>query len=260
MPRRKPGLGEFSEPQHYVDVTLSEDRLNGSGRLVGKVGERTATLRNIVADIKKDGKCFLTESTLFYAAQVLGAAYFERLKRGFAVDVLGLGKLYHALDGTFVSNHDAPSKRPKIVPRFTPSKAVAAACKKLKCRNLYESDVSPKIYAVEGFPRGADGEVAARSLVTISGRNIKVAGEGAGVFFVPKTGGEAVAVPPEKIWKNFPLSLEFYVPDSVTPGAYDLEVRTRWSRSGRVKKEMCCATVDIVVMEERRGKRRDGRT
>lgn len=253
MPRRKPGLGEFSEPQYYVDVTLSEDRLNGSGRLVGKVSERTASLRNIIADIKKDNKCFLTESTLFYAAQVLGAAYFERLRRGFAVDVLGLGKIYHALDGTFVSDHDVPSKRPKIVPRFTPSKVLAAACKKLKCRNLYESDVSPKIYAVEDFPRGTDGEVAAQSLIMVSGKNIKVAGEGAGVFFVPKAGGEEVAIPPEKIWKNFPRSLEFYIPESVTPGAYDLEVRTRWSRSGRVKKEICCAAAEIVVTEGRRG-------
>ncbi|MDE7292152.1 MAG: hypothetical protein K2N58_08920 [Treponemataceae bacterium] len=39
MPRRKPEIGEFPEPQYYVDVTLSEDRLNGSGRLVGKVRE-----------------------------------------------------------------------------------------------------------------------------------------------------------------------------------------------------------------------------
>lgn len=130
---------------------------------------------------------------------------------------------------------------------------MAAACKKLKCRNLYESDVSPKIYAVEDFPHGADGEVAAQSLVKVSGKNIKVVGEGAGVFFVPKAGGEAVAIPPEKIWKNFPQSLEFYIPNDVMPGAYDLEVRTRWSRSGRVKKDMCRAAAEIVVTEERRG-------
>ena len=253
MPRRKPEIGKFIEPQYYVDVTLSEDRLNGSGRLVGKVSERTVSLRNIIADIKKNHKCFLTEETLFYAAQTLGEAYFERLRRGFAVDVLGLGKIYHALDGTFVSQHDVPSKRPKIVPRFTPSKVVAAACKKLKCMNLYESDVSPKIYTVETFPRGANGEVAVRSLIKVSGRNIKVAGEGAGVFFVPKTDGETVAVPPEKIWKNFPQSLEFHIPNDVMPGTYDLEVRTRWSRSGRVKNEMCCAAAEIVVTEERRG-------
>ena len=252
MPRRKPDILEVIEPQYYVDVVLSEDRLNGSGRLVGKVNERTANIRNIIADIKKDRKCIMSEDTLFYAAQVLGAAYFERFRRGFAVDVLGLGKLYHALDGTFVSDHDVPSKRPKIVPRFTPSKAVAAGCEKLKCRNLYKSDVSPRIYAVEGFPHGADGEVAAQSLVMVSGSNIKVAGEGAGVFFVPKAGGEAVAIPPEKIWKNFPRSLEFCVPDDVTPGAYDLEIRTRWSRSGRVKKEMCCASAEIVVTGKRR--------
>ena len=253
MPRRKPEIGEFPEPQYYVDVTLSEDRLNGSGRLVGKVRERTVSIRNIIADIKRDQKCFLTEDTLFYAAQALGTAYFERLRRGFAVDVLGLGKIYHALDGTFVSKCDVPSKRPKIVPRFTPSKVVAAVCRKLKCRNLYESDVSPKIYAVEDFPRGANGEVAERSLIKVSGRNIKIAGEGAGVFFVPKTGGETVAVPPEKIWKNFPQSLEFHIPNDVMPGAYDLEVRTRWSRSGRVKKKMCHATAEIVVTEKRRG-------
>lgn len=251
MPRRKPGIGEFPEPQYYVDVTLSEDHLNGSGRLVGKVSERTASLRNIIADIRKDGTCFLSDDTLFYAAQVLGAAYLERLRRGFAVDVLGLGKLYHALDGTFVSRHDVPSKRPKIVPRFTPSKKVAAVCQKLRCRNLHESDVFPRISAVESFPHGADGEVAARSLVTVSGRNIKIAGDGTGVFFVPKAGGEAVMIPPEKIRANFPRSLAFYVPDGIAPGAYDMEVRTRWSRSGRVKKEMCCASAEIVVTEER---------
>ena len=253
MPRRKPSFGEFPEQQYYVDVTLSEDHLNGNGRLVGKVSERTVSLRNIIADIKKNHKCFLTEETLFYAAQTLGEAYFERLRRGFAVDVLGLGKIYHALDGTFVSQHDVPSKRPKIVPRFTPSKVVAAACKKLKCMNLYESDVSPKIYTVEAFPRGTNGEVAEQSFVKVSGRNIKVAGEGAGVFFVPRVDGEAVAIPPEKIWKNFPKSLEFYIPDDVMPGTYDLEVRTRWSRSGRVKKELCRAAVEIVVTKKRRG-------
>ena len=240
MPRRKPRLGEFIEAPRSVNVTLSEDHLNGSGRFVGKVSERTATVRNIIADIEKKGKCFLSKDMLFYAAQVLEEAYLERIKDGFAVNVLGLGRLYHALDGTFGSPFDGPSQRPGIVPRFTPSKTVTELCGKIVCRNVLESDTSPRIRTVGSFPAGENGAVFAGKLLTITGKNLKVAGEGAGVFFIPREKtAQSVRIPPEMIGDNFPKSLQFCLPTGMTPGVYDVEIRTKWSRSGRLKKELC---------------------
>lgn len=239
MPRKKPGLGDFTEVQHGVRVTLSEDHLNGSGRLVGKVNEQTATLRNIVGDIQKNGRCLLNENMMFYAAQVLRDAYLDRLRRGYAVDVLGLGKIYHALDGTFRSELDTPSARPKLVPRFTPSKTLLAACEKLVCSVVRRSDTAPVVWSVRSLPDDGSDVVRVGTLVRVCGRNLKLAGDGAGVFFLPQAGGDAVCVPPERMGDNFPRSLMFYLPPEVTPGAYALEVRTRWSRNGRLRQELC---------------------
>lgn len=55
MPRRKPEFYETQEIVYTVDVSLSEDHLNASGRLVGKVKARTVNIRNILADIKDKG-------------------------------------------------------------------------------------------------------------------------------------------------------------------------------------------------------------
>lgn len=239
MPRKKPGLGSFTETQYGVRVTLSEDHLNGSGRLVGKVNEQTATLRNIVGDIQKNGRCLLEENMVFYAAQVLRDAYLDRLRRGYAVDVLGLGKIYHALDGTFRTEIESPGARPKLVPRFTPSKELLAACKKLVCSVVRRSDTAPAVWSVQSLPDDGSGMVRAGTLVRVCGRNLKLAGDGAGVFFLPAAGGDAVCVPPERAADNFPRSLLFYLPPEVTPGTYDMEVRTRWSRNGRVRQEVC---------------------
>lgn len=66
-----------------------------------KVSERAAITQNIIMDIRK-------KDTLFYTAQVLEQAYLKWIKQGFAVDVQRM--LYHALDSTFTSTNDVPSK------------------------------------------------------------------------------------------------------------------------------------------------------
>ena len=238
MPKKQTPLGQ-PERQYYVDVTLSADHLNGSGRLVGKVNERTVTLRELIADVEKEGTCLLRGSMLLYAAQTLEAAYLERIRRGYAVDVLGLGRLYHALDGTFAAGQDDSDSRPQVVPRFTPSRSVAEACGALRCRNLREGDTSPAIRAVRGFPHGENGEVLPGAFIEIAGEHLKVTGDGAGVFLVPEAGGGEIRIPPEKLHRNFPKSLAFLLPEGIVPGVYALEIRTRWSRNGRQKKNLC---------------------
>lgn len=249
MPRRKPGLGNFAGAPRGVRVTLSEDHLNGSGRLVGKVNEQTATLRNIVGDIQRNGRCLLNENMLFYAAEVLREAYLDRIRDGYAVDVLGLGRIYHALDGTFRTESDTPGARPKLVPRFTPSRLLVAACKKLVCATVRRSDTAPVVWSVQSLPDDGSSVLRAGSPVRICGRNLKLAGDGSGVFFLPTAGGDAVCLPPERMADNFPRSLLFYLPPDIQPGTYAMEVRSRWLRNGRIRQEVCAGkqiTVTVV--------------
>lgn len=252
MPRRKPEFYETQEVVYTVDVSLSEDHLNASGRLVGKVKSKTVNIRNILADIKDKGDCRLDDNTLFYAAREIALAYMERLRRGYALDLLGLGRLYPALDGTYKTVHDAPSLRPNVVPRFTPSKDCVTLCEKLQCRFATKSNSAPTISCVRSFDdkRTADAKtvVYAGQPMELRGRNLKLEGDGAGVYFTPRGSERAICVPPQKVANNFPKSLLFCLPKEIPSGLCAVEVRTHWSRSGRLKKELCRGnSVEILV-------------
>ena len=102
---------------------------------------------------------------------------------------------------------------------------------------------------MQSLPDDGSGAVRTGTLVRVCGRNLKLAGDGAGVFFLPTAGGDAVCVPPERMGDNFPRSLMFYLPSEVTPGTYALEVRTRWARNGRFRQELCAGKrIEITVV------------
>ena len=154
-------------------------------------------------------------------------------------------------DVSIETMQDDSDSRPQVVPHFTPSRAVAEACGALRCRNLREGDTSPAIRAVRGFPHGENGEVLPGAFIEIAGEHLKVTGDGAGVFLVPEAGGGEIRIPPEKLHRNFPKSLAFLLPEGIASGVYALEIRTRWSRNGRQKKDLCRGgKAGITVVEK----------
>jgi len=92
----------------------------------------------------------------------------------------------------------------------------------------------PVILAVGDTASGAGSSAAAPDgILIVTGRNLKVAGEGSGVFFRAADGTETPAALP--LAENLPRRLLFKVPASLTPGAYRLLVRTRWFGGKPVK-------------------------
>lgn len=82
----------------------------------------------------------------------------------------------------------------------------------------------------------------------LRGNNLKLEGSGAGVFFTPRGSEKTICIPPQKVADNFPKSLLFCLPEEIPSGLCAVEVRTHWSRSGRLKKELCWGnSVDILV-------------
>ena len=120
----KEELGTFENPKGKVFVSIYPSNLkdkdgNQIGGYIGKIKKRTRTVEQLIAKAKDRGST-LSPQTLFYAAQVLSNAAKEALADGYAVDLLGLGTLGFAIDGSLDSSMSSREISEHFKLEFTP--------------------------------------------------------------------------------------------------------------------------------------------
>lgn len=254
MPRRKPRLGEFPEKITEVDVNVHADHLNGTGRLVGKVSRSKVTTQNLIARAAQRNRIF-SGDLLMVAAMELRDEIVRALKNGECADVLGLGELYLALDGSIQSMRDTPSKMPKFEARFSVSKTLKKELSLIKVNRLFRSSSAPEISRIRKYSsRGTEELTVPRqgmqlfwkrkiltsadkdTLIYLEGTNLKVGGEGCGIVLEHTETGSVFVIPMERLSDNYPRKLSFYLPQDIAPGVYSLRIRTKFHRNGTERK------------------------
>ena len=248
-------INQFSKKGSSVDVKLSVNHFSDEASYIGKITRRTIGLNDLIGGIIKKN-VGIDANIIQSAAALLQLEILENLASGNAVNILNLGVLYAATDGSVKNT----SEKPKLRARFTTSKLSNKAASKLSIENMAVSDSKPFIMSVTDFYEATpeNGVITKRMMAEVIGERLKVSGDGSGIFFAPvKEDGEIEK--DEKTWtkveearvkKNLPKSLLFYVPESLsTDMKYQIVVRTALSGS-KIRKAVLSGYSEAISVKE----------
>lgn len=233
------------ETESDASVTLSYSNLDKS-IYVARVPQKAVDLDHIVTNISKSYPS-LDPYVIIHSAELIKAEILKCIGEGRAVNVLDLGTLYPTPSGGVSSDNPQADSLPALSLKFKPSKEAKAAISSVKATSFMVKTGEPSIRRVISLKDGSEeGELSRGYPARVEGKNLKIVGEGAGVFFVPEDEDGApekdesawIAADSSYLIRNCPKTLEFYVPEEAMEGTrYFLAVRTRFCSSYKERKE-----------------------
>ena len=246
-------INNFTEAKGSLDVTLYNS-FNSENGFYGRVSRRTVDLENIIADIAKEN-VGVTPLMIQHIASLLQSQILRLLGLGFSVNILELGTIYLAAEGTIKGM--ALSDIPTLTARFTPSTLLKEKAASVKVEHVLMGSGAPVIVSTtDTFDTSEDskGILTSGRVARITGRHLRLrqkekdddgdADERNGIFFVPLTedgamnSNESMWIKASNVIKNTPSVLEFYVPEDINvESRYRIAVRTDSMGRGKKRKE-----------------------
>ena len=256
-------INNFTEAKGSLDVTLYNS-INSENGFYGKVSRRTVDLENIIADIAKNN-AGVTPLMVQHIASLLQAQILRLLGLGFSVNILELGTIYLAAEGTIKSM--SLSDIPTLTARFTPSPLLREKAASVKVEHVLMGSGAPVIATIEDTfdtSENAKNFLTSGRVARITGRHVRLrekekeedqdVEERNGIFFVPLAedgslkNDESLWVKAQNVMKNTPTVLEFYVPEELDKEIrYRLAIRTDSMGKGKKRKEPATTFSDEVL-------------
>lgn len=220
-----------------VSVTLHENYLKKDGSYYARVSRNTASFKNIISEIAEENKG-LDPHLLQYSAILIQKKMLKMLERGKAVNLLDLATMYIAMKCNARGKSDVPEKGNFVI-KLSPTKIVQDAVSSLNVDKVVYVDSALEITEIRNL--------ATKDMpVAIYGSKLKLGESESGIYFAPLDGkGEYdrdennwITVAAEKIFRNLPGELNFFVPDSLTEGdSYCIVIKTNYLSKDRSRKE-----------------------
>lgn len=195
-----------------------------------------------------------------HAMELLKKEILEQAALGFAVDMMGVCKLYVAPSSSVTSLTPEAETVTGFEARFAPSSELKAKLKGATASVTNVVDPLPQITRIEDPGTGkADGKLRATFSARLSGRKLELGGENCGVFFVPTDeGGNAqsdeakwIRVEDGFITTNLYKTLELHLPRTLEVGKqYYIAVRTGVSKGNLLKHTVTgMSKIAVTVVE-----------
>ncbi len=245
-------------------VTLTPSSF-GTNTYVARVPRKTVTTDQILDLVVAHNKG-IDRFQVAHAMELLKKEILEQAELGFSVDIMEICKLYLA------PLHGVRSLMPEseTVTGFEARFAVNDRLRKrlggMTAAVTAVVDPAPQISLIEN-PVAKDGEpkdvLKATFSARLTGRKLKVGGEGGGIFFVPavtaespgseemlpsKNEGDWIKVPDDFVTHNADKHLEFYLPRDLESGRnYFIAVRAT-ERNGVALKNPSTGMSRVPVM------------
>lgn len=237
-----------------LSVTLRENNLTKNGTYYATVSRNTATLKNILSEIAEDNKG-VDPYMLQLAAILIQKKILKMLEQGKAVNVLDLGTLYIAMKCNAKGRSDVSGSGNFHV-KFTPTGLVNSALKKLAVDKVVYADGSPEITEVTALcDDNSGGGLSAGKPCRIKGSRLKIGGDDSGIWFAPVSGsqqngeGELVRMDDSALFRNKPTELNFFIPQSLEPGDYQIVLRTSYLGNNKSRKSAVQTISDVVQIK-----------
>lgn len=226
---------------------------------IARVPRKTITTDQIL-DLIAEHNQGIDRYQVSHSMELLKKEIMEQAALGFAVDMMGICKLYVAASSSVTSLNPAAEIVTGFEPRFSASDELKNKLKKSSASVASVSDPLPLISKIEDPGNGkTDGTLRATFSARLSGRKLKLGESDSGIYFVPldETGAAEsdetkwIKVPEGFVTLNTPKYLEFHLPRSLEKGKkYHIAVRTNMSGITVLKKTVTGLSKIPVVIEE----------
>ena len=250
----KENISTLENSNSVLSVTLRENRFAKDGTYYATVSRNTASLKNILSEIAEDN-AGIEPFMLQYAAILIQKKILKMLSQGKAVNVLDLGTLYIAMKCRVKGKSEVPDSGNFYI-KFKPSALADESLSDLNVDKIVFADGSPEVTEIEDIVTGTESVLVAGNPARIKGARLKLSDNSSGILFAPvKEYGKIdadestwIAVPPENVFRNMPTELNFFVPKAVSPGTWQIVIRTTYLSKGRNRKDAVETVSDVVTV------------
>ncbi|MCR5623385.1 MAG: DUF4469 domain-containing protein [Treponema sp.] len=278
MPRKKPDLLSVGKQESAVDITIRKNNLKAEGRrdsVYGSVEHRKISVRAILKEIEEKSSSAMSRDLMFYMAQELSRRMMEKLRQGYAVELLDFGTIYPTLKGSLEEDATRADIRKHFDVGFSPSREAKKAVGSLVVGDIHKVRSQHDIFSVTDlFNReNPEGTVTENAYVRIRGKALKLGGSQSALYavrlnddFAGETAGVAPDVasdlvpamlPPredwirqDRIYTNKPSCLEFCM-EGITKGNYVFVVETSLSAGGKSLKQSVSVHSGVIRVVEK---------
>ncbi|MCR5621657.1 MAG: DUF4469 domain-containing protein [Treponema sp.] len=224
---------------------------------IGSIPRDTLTISNLAARVK-DGDRGLDEYTVLKSAGLLKKECIRAIRRGQAVNLLGLCTMFIAPEGTVDGENPAASLSQKLALRFSPTEEARKAVSGLKITKFIVNDGQPQIDGMLRLPgeTPSDSFVAGKA-VRLVGSRLKVAGEDSGLYLCPADANGNISsdradwtkIAEDQFSCNRPRRLEFFIPDDIAEGSYCIALRTSFNGSKKERKKAISTVSGVIKIQ-----------
>ncbi|MCR4822904.1 MAG: DUF4469 domain-containing protein [Treponema sp.] len=243
----------YTDHDNYINVVIHPNQFSDSeNSYYGRITRNTVTQSQLIKGILDDNQntnTGLNAYILNFAMDRMKARILTEIKAGNAVSLLDLGTMYLSIKGSFTmdaGNTDVSALNGKeLAVGFTPSEDVVTAVSQLKVGSVSVGLRAPAINSIVNLATKEEGNtLTLGKSAGLKGNRLKISGEEGGIFFIPVDSEGSmnsdesswIQVREDSILQNYPKSLLFQLPDSLTEGSkYVIAVRTNYSGSGELK-------------------------
>lgn len=241
-----------------VDVTIRRSNLASGGTevLYGSVNCKKMTVRALLDAATSSAHGALNKEVLSYAAEELSRLMMDKLRQGYAVELLDFGTIYPAMRGSIRAT-DTPSQlKAHFDVGFTPSKQARAAVGALVVRSVRPVQRQHCIYTVSDVFGGTEnGTLICGGVGRIIGKALKLGGGTCGLYAARVDANWNGSLPAHDCWirlehviTNLPSRLEFMT--ELSAGNYVFVVETSLSAGGKSLKQHVTVTSDVVHVSD----------
>lgn len=249
-------ISTLENSSSILSVTLHENNFTKDGSYYATVSRNTATFKNILSEIAEDNKG-MDPFMLQFAAILIQKKILKMLEQGKAVNVLDLGTMYIAMKCNAKGKSDV-SESGNFYIKFTPTNLANEAIASLSVDKIVYADGSPEITTITDLSNSeAEFTLTKGKPCRITGGRLKLGGSEWGIYFAP-VDSEGKMNPDETQWtkvdesnlfRNKPSELNFFVPDSLTDGTYQIILRTTYLGKDKSRKTMLETASDVITVK-----------
>ena len=221
---------------------------------IGSIPRDTLTISNLAARVK-DGDRGLDEYTVLKAAGLLKKECIRAIRRGQAVNLMGLCTMFTAPEGTVDGANPSSALSQKLALRCSPTVEAQEAVSGLKITKVIVNDSQPQIDGMLRLPgEEVSNTFTAGKAIRLTGAKLKIAGVDSGLYLCPADENGTISqdkanwirIPESQFSCNKPGKLEFFIPDDVAEGTYRIKLRTFFCH-GKQNLKSAISTVSDVI-------------
>ena len=249
-------ISTLENSSSILSVTLHENNFTKDGSYYATVSRNTATFKNILSEIAEDNKG-MDPFMLQFAAILIQKKILKMLEQGKAVNVLDLGTMYIAMKCNAKGKSDV-SESGNFYIKFTPTPLANEAIASLSVDKIVYADGSPEITRIEDLSDAeSEGKLTKGKPCRITGSRLKLGGENWGIYFAPVDSegnmnsdeSSWIKTDESSLFRNKPSELNFFVPDSLTEGNWQIVLRTSYLGKGTSRKTMLETVSEIITVK-----------